>query len=135
MVSALDKLDFMAGAGITRVKLLPEDRTDVRFDNDGDDPNNDGLVDTDGDGTGDAPATPRADDDGNPGPDPVTDRPVKHQMGISAGVNFHLSDNLHLALEYFRAMFEWYKPTHPGPDYEAPKQDLNVFNAGITYDF
>jgi hypothetical protein len=136
MVSAMDKLDFMAGAGITRIKLLEEDKTDARYDNDGDDPDNDGLTDTDGDGMGDTPATPRANDDADPTQnDPVMDRPIKHQMGISGGVTFHLDDNLHLSLEYFRAMFEWYKPTHPGPDYETPTQKFHVVNAGITYDF
>jgi hypothetical protein len=135
MVSPLKTFDIMAGAGITRVKLLPEDKLDVRYDNDGDDPDNDGLVDTDGDMTGDAPATPRADDDATPGNDPVMDRPIKQQVGLSGGVTFHLDDNLHLAFEYFRAMFEWYKPTHAPAGYEAPTQKLHVVNAGITYDF
>jgi hypothetical protein len=130
MFSPAETFDIMAGFGATSVALLPEDKVDARYDNDGDDPDNDGLT---AEGT---PATPRSNDDtATPGNDPVMDRPIKQQMGISAGVTVHLDDNLHLAFEYFRAMFEWYKPTHAPAGYEAPMQKFHVANAGITYDF
>jgi hypothetical protein len=144
MVSPTKVFDIMAGWGITRVKLLPEDKVDTINDDDGDeaadvsgrDSDGNGLIDTDGDGVQETTVTPRANDDVNtPGNDPVNNRPLKHQMGISAGVTFHLNENLHLALEYFRAMYQWYNPTHPPPDYEQPEQNFHVVNAGLTFDF
>ena len=60
---------------------------------------------------------------------------IKQQIGIGTGFTYHASDNFHVTLEYFRAMYQWYKPT-PAPDnVEAPSQTLNVVNAGVTYDF
>lgn len=140
MVSPTDTFDIMGGWGITRVKLLPEDKYDTVRDDDGDeamDADGNGLIDTDGDGTDETPftPTPRRDDDGTPGDDPVTERPLQHQMGFSGGVTFHVDENIHLSLEYFRAIFQWYNPTHPTPDYEQPSQKFHVVNAGITYDF
>jgi hypothetical protein len=47
----------------------------------------------------------------------------------------HLSDSLHLAFEYFRAMFSWYKPSPAAADAQEPSQAFHVLNAGVTYDF
>ena len=117
MVSALPTLDVMAGAGITRVKLLTEDTQDWR--------------DTDMN-----PATPSANDDGNAAiPDSVGTVPVKQQLGFSGGVAYHFTDYIHLQVEYFRAMYEWYRPSPSLPGVEGPKQAFHVVNAGVTYDF
>jgi hypothetical protein len=114
MVTPVKPFDIMLGAGITRVKLLEEDKTDQADDGPG----------------------PSANDDMNPAlPDAVSHIPVKHQIGISGGVAHHITDYLHLQFEYFRAMFEWYAPSPSLPGVTGPKQSFHVVNAGITYDF
>jgi len=105
-----------AGAGITRVKRLTNDVVDIKDD----DAN---------------PATPSADDDVNPGADPVGFIPIKQQLGFSGGVTFHATNNIHLTLEYFRAMFQWHQPVPAPPEGGNPEQSFHVVNAGVTYDF
>jgi hypothetical protein len=115
MVSATKSLDISAGFGATNVLQNDEDKVDLR-----DDDSN--------------PATPAAGDS----PDKMTPVDsvgyvtIKRQMGISAGATIHVTENIHVALEYFRAMFEWYRPT-PALAGANPKQNFNVVNAGITY--
>jgi hypothetical protein len=112
-----DKFDWMAAGGITRVHRLPEDELDT--------------VDDDMD-----PNTPSPNDDGTPGTlDSVAGVPLKHNLGLSTGVTYHISDNLHLNLEYFRAMFEWYEPVPAAPGQEGETQDFDVISTGITFDF
>jgi hypothetical protein len=48
---------------------------------------------------------------------------IKTQTGISVGFVYHVSENLHIDVDYMRAMFRWYK---------GEKQDVNFFNAGAT---
>lgn len=115
-VAPSQRFDLMAGAGITRVHRLAED-----------------LVDDMDDDTN--PATPAANDDANPTQDSVGYIPLKHQMGISGGVTVHLDDNLHVALEYFRAMIKWHTPVPAAPGQDGPSQNFHVVNAGVTYDF
>ncbi|RYZ10022.1 MAG: hypothetical protein EOO73_00090 [Myxococcales bacterium] len=120
MVSALKSLDLSAGAGMTAVKQNAEDKVDL----------------TDDDGT---PATPSCCDKNldpaNPTPkiDSVGFVTIKQQLGISAGATIHVTENIHVALEYFRAMFQWYRPTPAVAGTGNPKQNLNVVNAGLTY--
>jgi hypothetical protein len=107
-LSVLKNLDLRAGAGITRVHQLPEDTVAWR-----DDPNL---------------------------PDPTGTLSVgyitiKQQIGIGGGLTVHTSDNLHITLEYFRAMFFWYQPTPAPMGRAAPSQAFHFVNAGITYDF
>jgi hypothetical protein len=80
------KLDLKAGAGITRIHQLPEDRVQ----NWRQDPNNPGQLDP------------------NTSVGYVT---IKQQLGIGAGLTYHADDNFHVTVEYFRAVFEWWKPT------------------------
>jgi hypothetical protein len=54
---------------------------------------------------------------------------------VSGGVAYHLSDNLHLQAEYFRAIFTWYKPSPSAPDAQEPMQAFHIVNLGVTYDF
>jgi hypothetical protein len=133
-VSPSKKFDVMAGAGITRVHLLKEDRVDT-VDSDNDDPDLNGFKDTNQDQIDDSPVTPAGDDDGVPGPDSVGFIPIKHQLGLSCGVTYHMNDNLHLALEYFRAMFKWHTPTPAAPGQSGPSQNFDIVNLGMTYDF
>jgi hypothetical protein len=49
--------------------------------------------------------------------------PIKTQTGISAGVVYHVNENLHLDVDYLRGMFRWYA---------GAKQDVNYINAGVT---
>jgi hypothetical protein len=117
MVSATPAIDISAGAGITSVAQNPEDKV-----NSADDDAN--------------PATPSGNDDADPTrPESVGFVTIKSQTGIHGGVTFHLSENLHLAFEYFRAMFEWYKPLPAAATTANPKQNFHVINAGITYDW
>lgn len=102
---ALGKVDVSAGVGITRVKLLDSDRSDTRNDD------ND-------------KATPVANDDANPAAqDPLAWSVAKHQLGMSGGVVYHFTDQLHFDLDYFRANFAWYL---------GERQVVNFVNAGAT---
>lgn len=102
---ALGKVDVNAGVGITRVKLLNSDKADTR--NDDNDPN-----------------TPVANDDPNPAAqDPLAWSVAKHQLGMSGGVVYHFTKNLHFDLDYFRANFAWYL---------GERQTVNFVNAGAT---
>jgi len=60
---------------------------------------------------------------------------IKQQIGIGTGFTVHASDNFHVTVEYFRAMFQWYKPTPAPENATAPSQTMNSVNAGVTYDF
>lgn len=60
---------------------------------------------------------------------------VRQQLGIGAGLTVHIDKSLHLTLEYFRAQFQWYKPTPAVAGSAYPSQTLNFVNAGLTYDF
>ena len=51
---------------------------------------------------------------------------IKTQTGIGAAFVFHANENLHLNIDYLRAMFRWYK---------NEKQDVNFINAGATIDW
>jgi hypothetical protein len=115
MILVTQKLSLHAGAGITQVFQLPEDKID--------------SVDTDMD-----PATPAADDDGVPGPDSVGFATIRQQIGVGGGLNVHFTPNVHLALEYFQAYFQWYKPA-PAPTGPNPSQTMRTVNLGMTYDF
>jgi hypothetical protein len=126
-------LDIHAGYGVSQVHLLDTDRTDL-VDNDGDDANEDGLSDADGV----TPATPTFNDDGNPAlVDSVGFVPIKTQTGISAGVTYHATENLHAHLDIFLASFKWAEitpaPTDGTP--AVPEQAFVVGNAGLTYDW
>lgn len=126
-----DKFDFMAAAGITRAHRLIIDKYDT-VDTDVDDRDGDGFADA----NPTVPATPVQDDDPTPGiPDSVGFTPIKHQIGLSAGATYHMSPNLHLTAEYFRAMFKWHTPIPyvAGADGEA--QNIDSVNLGVTYDF
>jgi hypothetical protein len=48
---------------------------------------------------------------------------IKYQLGLSAAVVYHLSDNLHFDFDYFRASFAWQL---------GEKQNVNFFNSGLT---
>lgn len=111
----LGKIDLQAGAGMSRVHLLPTDTTDMN-DNDTN------------------PATPAGDDDGTPGPDSTGFTPIQRQLGLSAGVVYHIGGNLHVALDYFNANFQWYD-TAPRNPAGTPKQQLHVLNTGLTFDW
>ncbi|MDF3066226.1 MAG: hypothetical protein K0R38_1827 [Polyangiaceae bacterium] len=105
MLALGSKVDLKGGVGITRVKLLDSDRADTR--NDDNDPN-----------------TPTANDDANPAAqDPLAWSVAKHQLGMSGGVTYHFTKNLHLSLDYFRANFAWYL---------GERQAVNFVNAGAT---
>lgn len=117
MVSATQALDISVGAGQTSVSQNPEDKVDTKDD----DMN---------------PATNSATDGGAAsGVDSVGFVTIKSQTGVNANVTVHVTENLHLQFEYFRAMFAWYTPTPAGPATVQPKQNFNVVNAGITYTF
>jgi hypothetical protein len=127
MVSPLKVFDVMAGAGMTEVQLLPEDRIDYADDDDSD---GDGL-----DAAGN-PERPSRDDDAIPGVDDGPGHvPVHRQVGLSGGVAYHFSQNLHLQLEYFRGIISWYKPSPSAEDAQEPSQAFHVVNAGVTFDF
>jgi hypothetical protein len=120
MVSATKTLDVAAGAGITQVAQTAEDKTDPK-----DDDSN--------------PATPSccdAADPNKPAPnsvDSVGFVTAKSQLGFSGSLTVHVTENVHLAFEYFRAMFTWYKPTPSAAGTTNPTQNFHVVNAGITY--
>lgn len=120
MVSALKTLDISAGFGVTSVAQNPEDKQDYADD----DMN---------------PATNACCDKADPqkptptSADSVGFVTIKQQMGISGGATIHVTENIHVALEYFRAMFQWYRPTPALAGTTNPKQNFHVVNAGITY--
>ena len=96
---ALPKVDLNAGAGISRVFPLNTETAIVG-----------GMLQTlPGDGT--------PDKNGN------RQSLIKYQLGLSAAVVYHLSDNLHFDFDYFRASFAWQL---------GQKQVVNFFNSGLT---
>lgn len=106
-VAVTKAIDVRAGAGVTRVHQLPEDR-DASWK----------LVNAGG----------------------ITDSSVgyvtiRQQVGIGAGLTIHAAENLHVTIEYFRAMFQWYRPVPAVPGSPYPSQTLNFVNTGVTYDF
>ena len=105
-VSPLKVLDVAAGYGVSEVQLLKEDK--IAYNEAG---------------------------EPQPAGTSVGYVPVHQQTGISASVTQHLSENLHLQFEYFRAMFTWYKPSPSVPDAQEPEQSFHIVNAGVTYDF
>jgi hypothetical protein len=106
---ALGKFDVSSGVGITRVKPLIYDRVNFK-DDDGD------------------PLTPALNDDGDLSQnDPLTINLLKHQLGISAGVVYHITDELHFGADFFRADFRW--------QLGGVKQVLNFVNAGMTFEW
>jgi hypothetical protein len=111
----LGAFDLQAGAGVSRVHLLDTDRTDMADD----DMN---------------PATPAGDDDGAPGADSTGFTPIRQQLGLSAGVVYHVGKNLHLDLDYFNANYQWYD-TAPKSPHGAPEQKIHFVNAGATFDW
>ena len=120
MVSATKALDISAGAGITKVDQTKEDTQDW----------------TDDDMNPATNACCDAPDGQKPTPtsiDSVKFVTIKQQVGISGGATIHVSENVHLAFEYFRAMFQWYRPTPALAGTTNPKQNFHVVNAGITY--
>lgn len=120
MVSATKSLDIAAGAGVTQVAQNPEDLKDSKDD----DMN---------------PATDSCCDSSDPkkptptSADSTSFVTIKSQAAISGSVTVHLTENVHLAFEYFRAMFTWYKPVPLLAGTTNPKQNFHVINAGITY--
>jgi hypothetical protein len=56
-------------------------------------------------------------------PPGVDESVIKTQTAVSGAVVYHLSENLHLDLDYLRAMFVWYA---------GEKQVVNYMNTGIT---
>jgi hypothetical protein len=101
MVMASQLLSLHAGAGMTRVFKLPEDKT---------------------------PLDPAV----SPSVGFVT---IRRQIGIGAGINVHFSQNLHMAVEYFHAYFDWYKPIPAPANAKNPSQTMRTVNVGMTYDF
>jgi hypothetical protein len=92
----LGNVDLSAGWGMTRVFLNPPDK--VEF-------------------CGSDPCPP-----GMPGNIPHS--VVKNQMGISAGVVWHVTPALHYDFDYFRADIHWWL---------GERQVVNFFNTGLTY--
>lgn len=112
-------LDIHAGYGVTDVILLDTDQTD--------------LVDDDMN-----PATPAFNDDSIPQKvDSPGFVPLKTQTGISAGLTYHITDNLHAHTDVFLASFKWATitpaPTDGSP--AQPEQNFIVTNLGLTYDW
>jgi len=48
---------------------------------------------------------------------------IKSQTGISAGIVYHVSENLHLDVDYLNAAFKWYA---------GDSQTVNYINSGVT---
>jgi hypothetical protein len=59
---------------------------------------------------------------------------LKAEAGYSAGVYQTINKTLILALEYFRAQYEWYEVVGASPNDPSitPKQSVNFVNAGVT---
>ncbi len=91
----LGPFDLGAGAGITRVFLTPIDKQTQP------DPR---------DPTGTARVFPHS--------------WLKSQFGLNASVVYHLSPNVHLDIDYFRAQARWYL---------GEQQTLHALNAGMTF--
>ncbi len=89
----LGQVNLSAGAGIARVFLTTKDKTKVV---DPSDPTGVNMV------------------------YPVS--VIKYQMGINAGVVYHLSPAVHLDLDYFRATAKWYL---------GEQQIINAVNGGM----
>ena len=49
---------------------------------------------------------------------------IKYQLGINAGVVYHMTPNVHFDLDYFRAQATWYL---------GEQQVLHCFNGGMTF--
>jgi hypothetical protein len=49
---------------------------------------------------------------------------IKNQMGINGGVVYHVSPNIHVDVDYFRAQSQWYL---------GEQQTLNAVNGGMTF--
>ncbi len=112
-------VDFHAGYGVSQVHLLDTDRTDLTDD----DMN---------------PATHPGNDDANPAlTDSTGFTPIKTQTGISGGVTYHATDNLHAHAGIFLASYKWAEispaPTDGTP--AVPEQNFVVGNLGLTYDW
>jgi hypothetical protein len=74
------------------------------------------------------PVTNALNDDGDPTQnDPLEFNLLKHQLGFSGGIVYHIADNLHFDVDYFRADFRW--------QLGERKQVLNFVNAGLTFDW
>jgi hypothetical protein len=121
MVSATKLLDISAGAGVTMVQQTPQDRQDSK-----DDDMNPATNSCCDNATGAGKPNPTS-------PDSVGFVTIKQQLGLSAGVTVHATENIHVVFEYFRAMFEWYKATPATAATNNPTQNVDVVNAGITY--
>lgn len=64
---------------------------------------------------------------------PVTDNVLlKQETGYSAGVYQTINKTLILALEYFRAQYEWNELADTDGNVTTPKQAVNFVNAGVT---
>ena len=101
----MTRFDINLGAGVTRVHLLDSDEIDLR-----DDDMDDGTF--------------SAEDDAIPDfPDPIEFSVSKHQLGLSAAVVYQYSEQVHFAIDYFRAQFEWY---------QGEEQAVNFVNTGMT---
>ena len=60
---------------------------------------------------------------------------LRQQIGVGGGLNVHFTPNIHLALEYFHAYFQWYKPVPSPVGAPYPSQTMRTVNLGVTYDF
>lgn len=70
---------------------------------------------------------------------------IHQQIGVSAALYYHLSDSVVLGFDYFRFMARWYGAPKSvlgadgtpvladGTLMAGEKQDINFFNAGVTY--
>jgi hypothetical protein len=97
---ALPKVDLNAGAGISRVFPLNAETRTIG---------------------GMAQSLPA---DGTPDPNTGNRQSlIKYQLGLSAAVVYHVSENLHFDFDYFRASFAWQF---------GEKQAVNFFNSGLT---
>ena len=97
---ALPKVDLNAGAGISRIIPLGAETRTIN---------------------GVSTFLPA---DGAPDPSTGGRRSlIKYQLGLSAAVVYHVSDNLHFDFDYFRASFAWQL---------GEKQVVNFFNSGLT---
>jgi hypothetical protein len=57
---------------------------------------------------------------------------LKQQMGYSVGAYHTIQKTLILALEYFRAQYEWNDLMDGAGNVTQPKQVVNFVNAGMT---